>query len=124
MSSTIMGSSDLLSYYDQMYGNTSATTGTSLQDNLTGKDYSQATEEELYDVCKQFESYLVEQVIKQMEKMVPESEENSTVSKYMDYFGDTYTQQIASQITESNDGKGLGIAQTLYEQMKRNYGLE
>ena len=42
----------------------------------------------------------------------------------MDYFGDTFVQEIASEIVESNEGNGLGIAQTLYEQMKRNYGLE
>lgn len=86
--------------------------------------YSQASEEELYDVCKQFESYFVEQVIKQMEKMIPESDEDSTASKYMDYFGDTLYQELAEDVTESNNGEGIGIAKTLYEQMKRNYGLE
>lgn len=120
----IAGGSDLLSYYNDIYGNTGSASGTSLQETIAGKDYSQAGEEELYDVCKQFESYFVEQVVKQMKKMVPETDGDSTVGKYMDYFGDTFTQQIASDIVESGDGKGLGIAQTLYEQMKRNYGLE
>ena len=91
---------------------------------LSNADYSQASEEELYDVCKQFESYFVEQVIKQMEKMIPESDEDSTASKYMDYFGDTLYQELAEDVTESNNGEGIGIAKTLYEQMKRNYGLE
>lgn len=121
---TIAGGSDLLSYYNDVYGNTSSASGTNLQQTIDGTDYSQASTEELYDVCKQFESYFVEQVIKQMEKMVPETEGDSTVGKYMDYFGDTFTQEIASDIVESGDGKGLGIAQMLYEQMKRNYGLE
>ena len=30
----------------------------------------------------------------------------------------------AKLMTDSNNGKGLGIAQTLYEQMKRNYSTE
>lgn len=121
---TIVGGSDLLSYYSDVYSTSNQTSATSLQNSLTNTDYSQATEEELYDVCKQFESYFIEQVIKQMEKMIPESDESSTVSKYLDYFGDTFTQEIAGNISESNNGQGLGIAQTLYEQMKRNYGLE
>ena len=121
---TIAGGSDLLSYYNDLYGASGKTSGTNLEDTLTNTDYSAATEKELLDVCKQFESYFVEQLITQMKKMVPESNESSSVSKYMDYFGDTFNQYIAGTITESNDGKGLGIAQTLYEQMKRNYGLE
>ena len=58
--------------------------------------------------------------------MVPENEdeESSSISSYMDYFGDTLTQEYAKSATESNNGKGLGIAQMLYEQMKRNYGLD
>ena len=30
----------------------------------------------------------------------------------------------AKLMTNSGNGKGLGIAQTLYEQMKRNYSTE
>ena len=45
-------------------------------------------------------------------------------SKYMDYFGDTLYQELAEDVTESNNGEGIGIAKTLYEQMKRNYGIE
>lgn len=114
----------IASYYNDMYSVSGKNSGTELQESLKNTDYSVATEEELYDACKQFESYFVEQLIKQMEKMVPKSDEDSTVSKYMDYFGDTFTQEIAADISESNDGKGLGIAQMLYEQMKRNYGLD
>lgn len=121
---TIAGGSDLLSYYNDLYADSGKTSGTKLEDTITNTDYSKATEEELLGVCKQFESYFIEQLIKQMKKMVPESEEGSSTSKYMDYFEDTFNQHIAETITESNDGKGLGIAQTLYEQMKRNYGLE
>lgn len=121
---TIAGGSDLLSYYNEVYGSSNTGSANKLQDTLSNADYSQAGEEELYDVCKQFESYFVEQVIKQMEKMIPESDEDSTASKYMDYFGDTLYQELAEDVTESNNGEGIGIAKTLYEQMKRNYGLE
>lgn len=85
------------------------------------KDYSGSTDEELMDVCKQFESYFLEQVMKQMMKTVPESEESSgATSTLVDYFKDNMIQELAAQSTETNS---LGIAQTLYEQMKRNYSV-
>ena len=122
--SSIVGGTDLLSYYQDMYTGNSSSSVNKLQSNLENKDYTTASAEELLNACKEFEAYFVEQVIKQMEKMIPESEESSTVGKYMDYFGDTYTQKLAEHVTASNNGNGLGIAQMLYEQMKRNYGLE
>ena len=95
-----------------------------LQSSLENKDYSKSTNDELMNVCKEFESYFVEQVFKALEKMVPENEDkSSTTSSYMDYFGDMLTQEYAAAATESDNGRGLGIAQMLYEQMKRNYNL-
>lgn len=121
---TIAGGLDLLSYYNDLYSTSDKTSGANLENTLTNTDYSKASEEELMGVCKQFESYFVEQMLKQMEKMIPKNEESSSTSKYMDYFGDTFNQYIAGTITESNGGQGIGIAKTLYEQMKINYGLE
>lgn len=85
------------------------------------KDYSQATDDELMDVCKQFEAYFLEQVFKQMEKTVLRDEESSgSNSTLVDYFKDSAVAELASQSTQT---QGLGIAQMLYEQMKRNYNL-
>lgn len=49
-------------------------------------------------------------------------DENSidTSNSMLDYFKDNAIQQLAATSTEI---QGLGLAQTLYEQMKRNYGL-
>ncbi len=112
---------DLLSGIGEYYSQYNKTDSTSekLSGTLNSTDYSKATDDELMDACKQFESYFVEQVIKSMEKMIPKDEDSET-SKYLDYFGDTYTQELASIVTEQND---LGLAQTLYEQMKRNYNI-
>ena len=119
---TIGGGTDLLAYYQDIYTNHSSTSAQNLQDSLEKKDYSAASGDELLEVCKDFEAYMVEQVMKQMEKMIPKSEEKS--NSYLEYFGDTMIQEMASTICESNNGEGLGIAQMLYEQMKRNYGVE
>ncbi len=103
-------------YYSKEKTNTSAD---KLSDKLSSNDYSNATDDELMDVCKQLESYFVEQVIKSMEKMIPKDEDSGT-GKYIDMFKDTYTQKLAEAVTEQNS---LGLARMLYEQMKRNYSV-
>ncbi len=91
-----------------------------MQDTVS-KDFSKASDEELLDVCKQFEAYFMEQVFKQMEKTVIKDEESSkSTSALVDYFKDSALQELTETSTET---QGLGIAQMLYEQMKRNYGL-
>ena len=91
-----------------------------MQDTVS-KDYSQATEDELLDVCKQFEAYFMEQVFKQMEKTIIKDKSSIGNSTAMvDYFKDSALQELTKTSTET---QGLGIAQALYEQMKRNYGL-
>ena len=118
----------LYSQYSEMYTSNAAKDSAKadkLKDTLATTDYSKSTEDELMEVCKEFEAYFTEQVFKSLERMVPESdEESSSTSSYMDYFGDMLTQEYAKSSTESNNGKGLGIAQMLYDQMRRNYGLD
>lgn len=104
------------------YTNAAKQTASQLQDKLNSSDYSKATDDELMDACKQFESYFLEQMFKEMMKTIPESEDTSSSnSQLMDYYKDEMVQQIASDSTEQNS---LGLAQMLYEQMKRNYNLE
>ena len=92
-----------------------------LQNSVSG-DYSNATEAELMDACKQFEAYFLEQVFKGMEKTIMKSEEgDASTQNLLDYFKDATIQQLAEDSTESN---GLGLAQMLFEQMKRNYNIE
>ena len=88
--------------------------------NTVSKDYSQATDDELLDVCKQFEAYFLEQIFKQVEKTIIKDEENSSTSTLVDYFKDSAIADLATQSTQT---QGLGIAEMLYEQMKRNYNL-
>ena len=91
-----------------------------MQDTVS-KDYSKATDEELLDVCKQFEAYFMEQVFKQMEKTIIKDESSSgQTTALVDYFKDSVLQELTKTSTET---QGLGIAQMLYEQMKRNYEL-
>lgn len=119
MASSIKGLGDYYSQYSE--SGTSKTSAESLETSLNSTDYSAATQDELMKVCKDFESYFLEQVFKSMKKMVPESDEKSSSgSSYLDYFGDSLVQEMAASATETND---FGIAKMLYEQMKRNYNI-
>ncbi len=110
--------SGVSSYYDTY--TKSNVSADKMKDKLSS-DYSSATDDEMMEVCKEFEAYFTEQVFKTMEKMVPESDDSSSSTSYVSMFKDTLIQEYASLSSESNGGEGLGIAQMLYEQMKRNY---
>ena len=53
-------------------------------------------------------------------KVFSDDQEDGYASKMVDYFKDFAVQELCGQVT---DGDGLGLANTLYEQMKRNYGI-
>lgn len=74
------------------------------------------TDEELMEACKSFETYLLEQVFKGMEKTVMKDEENEE-NDYMAQFGDKLYEEYAKAVTEN---QSIGLAQMLYESMKRN----
>ena len=121
------------------YADTYDKTSSDLTDKINGTDFSKASDDELMSVCKDFESYFVEQMLKSMEKMAKiDSDDDSSTSLFNSmasiggesdsamstlgsYFGDEMIKNYAELFTESDNGKGLGIAQTLYQQMKRNY---
>ena len=102
--------------------NTKSNATTNQLEDTLKSDLSKATEDELMDVCKDFEAYFTEQMFKAMQKMIPESEEVSASTRQLqDYYKEQMVQSFAEQ---SAQGEGLGLAQMLYEQMKLNYGLE
>lgn len=109
-----------LNLYNEYDAAASSTTANKLQ-KVNPEDYANATDDELMSVCKEFEAYFVEQVFKEMQKTIPESESSSgSSSSLVDYFKDQTTQKLASDATAQN---GLGLAQMMYEQMKRNYDI-
>ncbi|WP_342757177.1 rod-binding protein [Kineothrix sedimenti] len=93
-----------------------------LDTHIKTKDYSQSSDEELLAACKEFESYFLEQIFKEMQKTVDvfKDEDSTPNDSLVDYFKDSTLQELASTSTEK---EGLGLAQMLFEQMKRNYDL-
>lgn len=106
-------SSELL--YSQMQTSKNDSKATGLQNKLNGINGENATDEEMMEVCKEFEAYLVEKVFDQMKDALTDNEEEK--SDYLSYFGDMMYQEYAKQIAENGE---LGLAQQLYESMKRN----
>lgn len=101
--------------YSKLQKSAADTKAGSLQNKLSGIGDGEATDEEMMSVCKEFEAYFVEKVLEQMKKSMTMSEEDE--NQYLSYFGDMMYQEYAKQIAENGE---LGLAQQLYESMKRN----
>lgn len=115
-----MDISSISSMYSDIYASSNQS-ASKLENKLDG-NYAEASNEELMDVCKEFEAYFLEQMFKEMMKTIPENEENSgSMSNMMDYYKDEMVKNLASDSTQQNS---LGLAQMLYEQMCRNYGMD
>lgn len=110
------------SLYTDLLADTTNSSASRLEGKLNS-DYTSSTEDELMEVCKEFEAYFTEQVFKALQKMVPESEgSSSSATQLMSYAKERLTQEYANNSSEN--GSGLGLAQMLYEQMKRNYNID
>lgn len=100
--------------------NANAAKTDSLKNSVHGLS-SNSTDEELMEVLKDFESYFIEQMIKQMkETFTDEDEESSMASQYTDTFMDYAIEDVADMLLEEVGGT---MTQQLFEQMKRNYNI-
>ena len=88
------------------------------------KTLNAKSDDKLMDACKEFEAYFLEQVFKEMQKSVEifsqDEDQDQSTSSLVDYFKGTTLQDLCKQSTET---QGLGLAQMLYENMKRNYEI-
>lgn len=90
----------------------------SLQNTLQS-DLSQASDEQLKEVCKDFEAYFTEMVFKEMMNSVPDNSQSDSATKQAkDYYKEQLIQTWADMSAEG--GRGIGLADQLYEQIKRN----
>ncbi|MBO4414384.1 MAG: rod-binding protein [Lachnospiraceae bacterium] len=96
----------------------SSTKAASIESTLSnlGK-LEEATDEELMQACKSFEAYLIERVMTKTKEAIIPSDENE--NKYLTMFKGKLYEEYANQIAENGE---LGIAQQLYEAMRRDYG--
>ena len=88
---------------------------------LSSNAQAAKTDDEMLDACKEFETYLWEQVIKSM-KSASEVFSDGEKNQQVDFFMDTAITKTAEQMTEQSLGSN-SLAMQMYEQMKRNSGL-
>lgn len=116
MLNAITGQPVTADYQNSVRSATSNVDSEKLESQLNTVKDGEKTDDELMDVCKEFETYMLEQVYKAMEKTVPKNEDSSSGTSYMDYFGDTLSQEYSKRMAETTD---FGLAQKLYDSMKR-----
>ena len=88
------------------------------EEGAAGKDSEKVRDEELMSACKQFEAYFIEQVFKEMKSSVnlTQSEDPAT-KQLLSYYEDNLTGEYAKMAADQQEN---GLAQMLFEQMKRN----
>ena len=108
--------------YTKYLASSGATAATKNQ--ISGVADRPATEDEMMDACKQFEEYLIEMVMDEVVKNVNllgmGEATSAAVSTSQDFLKDGLVQETESRITESGN---MGIAQKLYDSMKRSYDI-
>ena len=122
MSMDVSGITSMLSQTGATNATNNASTAKtdSLKHSVNGLS-SNSSDEELMEVLKDFESYFIEQMIKQMkETFTDDDEESSMASQYTDTFMDYAIEDIADMLLEEVGGN---MTQQLFEQMKRNYNI-
>lgn len=116
MAININGGSDY--YLNNLQSSKQTASAEKLQSTLNGIG-SSSSDDDMMTACKEFEAYLVEQMLKGMEKTIPKNDDEKE-NDYLAHFGDMMYENVAEQIADNGE---LGLAQQLYESMKRNQGL-
>lgn len=109
----------MYSYLSQTAQNANSSASAGAVNHAIGNISENSTEEEMKQAIKDFESYFVEQILKNVKESL-KSDEDSSNSQLTDFFMEQVGQDLADQIV---DQAGSRITQTLYEQMCRNYNI-
>ena len=111
--------SDITSVMNNLNASKSSTAKAASLESTLGKlgNLKDASDEELMNACKSFEAYMIERVMTQVKEAVVPSEEDE--NQYLTLFKSKLYEEYANTIAENGE---IGIAQQLYEAMKRDYG--
>lgn len=89
---------------------------------MAGQAKAASTDDELMEACKEFETYLWEQVLKSMKSTVNFTGEEEE-SQLVGFFMDSTITEVAGQMTEKSMGPN-SLAQQMYDQMKRTNTID
>ena len=113
----------LTGYGESLLANAQSTALNNAITSKVGSVSKDSSDDELLDVCKQFEAYLWEQVYKNVDKttnLFGSQSEGSYAGNMVNMFSDNLIQEVSKMSVGEGDNS---LAMRLYEQLKRNYGV-
>ncbi len=117
-----MDVTSMSNYLQTQYDNTASSASASKATSSISGISENSSREEIEDAVKEFESYFMEQVIKQVKESMTsdDDDEDSTMSQYKDLYIDTAISEISSQLVDQVGGT---ITDDFVDQIMRNYGI-
>lgn len=109
----------MYNYLTQTAQNANNSASAGAVNNKIGNINENSSEEEMKQAIKDFESYFVEQILKNVRESLKDDDDSSN-AQLTDFFMEQVGQKIADQMV---DQTGERLTQTLYEQMCRNYNI-
>ena len=109
----------MYSYLTQTAKNANNSASAGAVNSAIGSINENSSEQEMKAAIKDFESYFVEQILKNVQESL-KSDEDSSNAQLTEFFMEQVGQKISDQIV---DQVGDRMTQTLYEQMCRNYKI-
>ncbi len=105
---------------DTYFTNYSTEASDVASERVTNQIQSAETDEETLEACKEFEAYMIQQMLESMQESakVFSDDEEDDGGDYVEMFQDNYLSAIAEQMV--NSGQGLGIAEQLYASINNN----
>ncbi len=111
----------LSSLYTEYLQKTNSDSSNSIS-RMSKEGLKNASDEELMNARKQFEAYFIEQILKNAQTaMVPQTDSiDGATQTLKDYYKDSLTSEYAKMVSDQQEN---GLAQMLFEQMKRNFEI-
>ncbi|SDB29593.1 hypothetical protein SAMN02910298_01450 [Pseudobutyrivibrio sp. YE44] len=117
----MIDSTGMNTYLQTQYANQTRAAAAEATSKSIGGISKDSSKEEITKAVKDFETYMMEKVIKQMKETITmEEKSNDSMSMYKDLYLDSAITQIASQLV---DDLGGNITDDFVEQIMRNYGI-
>ena len=111
---------NMYNYLTQTAQNANRSASAGAVNNAVNSINESSSEEEMKQAIKDFESYFVEQILKNVQESLKDDEDSSN-AQLTEFFMGQVGEQLADKIV---DQSGNRLTQTLYEQMCRNYNIK
>ena len=122
---SISGISGISDYYSLQSENSKAAANADKVTGKVGGISKDSSREEVKDAVRSFESYFLEQVIKQQKESVKAFSDDEEKDIYASQIEDMYSEQAVQKIAESMVKQNFeGMTDKFTDQIMRNYGIE